>query len=102
MPVKSWIVQGTINQEIRKQVGTVAVSIERRHGAGGNGKRKRTAPIQATIDDSHNTPIWTAIVSGHPNKGGANTRPKLHALVVFYDRNGGELWRAETAALPLV
>jgi len=96
MPFKSWIIDGTYNPNVRKQIASIVVTVERRHAGGGAAKRKRFAPTIATIRDNG---TWVAVVSGQAKKG-ANTL--LFAVVSFFDVNGVELRRMESVQLPNV
>jgi len=98
MKLRSWVVSGTYNENIRKQIGSIQVSVERRHGIGAaeTGKRRRSAPVNATILDDG---TWVAIVSAHQAPGGHPNKPKQRAIVIFLDPNGQELWRTESAVL---
>ena len=101
MRMKSWVISGTYNENIRKQIGSIQVSIERRHGAGASesGKRRRSPPVNATIRDDG---TWVAIVSAHQAPGNHPNKPKQRAMVVFLDPNGQELWRTESSTSMLV
>lgn len=98
MEQRTWIVSGKYNENVRKQIGSIQVTIERRHGVGAaeNGKKRRSTPVLASMRDDG---TWVAIVSSRVAPGRHGNKPKQRAVVVFLDPNGQELWRTESAVL---
>lgn len=94
--LKTWIVNGTYNENL-KQIDTIRVSLERRHGNANTGKKKLVYSTSAAMRTNG---TWVALLNGHSAPApGRNNQPKLHVVVQFMDANGIELFRTASAAL---